>query len=141
MNSLGCLGGPGFFGSGRVRVGPAMVWAGFGPGLRICGPGRPIARLDGEREGGGGVSLSGEDSTTGRDKNEDDPLAFSCFLSIPLTSSSIPFPSISTTPRLRNGYHSPNTLASPAPTSTSKEFTPQPLTRPIPSGLLHPKPK
>jgi len=45
MNSLGCLGGPGFFGSGRVRVGPAMVWAGFGPGLRICGQGRPIARL------------------------------------------------------------------------------------------------
>ena len=45
MNSLGCLGGPGFFGSGRVRVGPAMVWAGLGPGLRICGPGRPIARL------------------------------------------------------------------------------------------------
>ena len=39
MNSLG------FFGSGRVRVGPAMAWAGFGPGLRICGPGRPIARL------------------------------------------------------------------------------------------------
>jgi len=29
MNSLGCLGGPGFFGSGRVRVGHAMVWAGL----------------------------------------------------------------------------------------------------------------
>ena len=46
MNSLSCLGGPGFFGSGRVRVRPALVSAGFGPGLRICGPGRPIARLE-----------------------------------------------------------------------------------------------
>jgi len=43
MNSLGS---PGFFGSGRVQVGPAMVWAGFGPGLRIWCPGRPIASLD-----------------------------------------------------------------------------------------------
>jgi len=97
--------------------------------------------LDGEREDGGGVSLSGEDGATGSDEDEDDPLAFSGFLSTPLTSSSISFPSISTTPHLRNGYHSPNTLASPAPTSTSKEFTTQPLTRPVPSGLLHPKPK
>ncbi|PUU82934.1 hypothetical protein B9Z19DRAFT_1098947 [Tuber borchii] len=97
--------------------------------------------LDGECEDGGGVSLSGEDGPTGSDEDEDDPLAFSGFLSTPLTSGSISFPSISTTPHLRNGYHSPNTLASPAPTSTSKEFTTQPLTRPIPSGLLHPKPK
>ncbi|PWW76916.1 P-loop containing nucleoside triphosphate hydrolase protein [Tuber magnatum] len=97
--------------------------------------------LDGECGDGGGVSLSGEDGATGSDDDEDDPLAFSGFLSTPLTSSSLSFPSISTTPHLRNGYHSPNTLASPAPTSTSKEFTTQPLTRPIPSGLLHPKPK
>ena len=97
--------------------------------------------LDGECEDGGGVSLSGGDGATGSDEDEDDPLAFSGFLSTPLTSGSISFPSISTTPHLRNGYHSPNTLASPAPTSTSKEFTTQPLTRPIPSGLLHPKPK
>ncbi|KAG0128394.1 hypothetical protein HOY82DRAFT_671556 [Tuber indicum] len=97
--------------------------------------------LDGEYEDGGGVSLSGEDGATGSDEEEDDPLAFSGFLSTPLTSSGVSFPSISTTPHLRNGYHSPNTLASPAPTSTSKQFTTQPLTRPIPSGLLHPKPK
>ena len=45
MNSLDCLGGPGFFRSGRVRVGPIMVWAAPRPRLRICGPGRPIARL------------------------------------------------------------------------------------------------
>jgi len=48
MNSLGCLGGPGFFGSGRVRVGPAMVWAGFGPAHceawlgEVCWP--PVTR-------------------------------------------------------------------------------------------------
>ncbi|CAZ84771.1 unnamed protein product [Tuber melanosporum] len=97
--------------------------------------------LDGEYEDGGGVSLSGEDGATGSDEEEDDPLAFSGFLSTPLTPSGVSFPSTSTTPHLRNGYHSPNTLASPAPTSTSKQFTTQPLTRPIPSGLLHPKPK
>ena len=45
MNSLGCLGGPGFFGSGRVWVGSAMVWAGFGLGLRICGRADPLRGL------------------------------------------------------------------------------------------------
>ncbi|KAG0123758.1 hypothetical protein HOY82DRAFT_544042 [Tuber indicum] len=33
------------FGSGWVWAGPSIVWAGFGPGLRIYGPGWPIARL------------------------------------------------------------------------------------------------
>ena len=95
--------------------------------------------LDGEREGGGGVSLSGKDGTPGCDEDEDNPLAFSGSLSTPLTFSSTSFPSISTTQNLRNSYHSPSTLASPAATRTSKGFITQLLTRPIPSSLLHPK--
>ena len=45
LNSLGVSGGPGFIGSDRIWVGPAIIWAGFGLGLRIYGPGLPIARL------------------------------------------------------------------------------------------------
>ena len=38
-----------------------MVWAGSGPGLRICSPGRPIARLGGAGTSGGGGGGGGGD--------------------------------------------------------------------------------
>lgn len=95
--------------------------------------------LDGDQEDGGSM-LSGEEGTEDNEDDEDDPLAFSGFLSAPSTSGSLSFPSISSTPHLRDGYQSPNALASQAPSGTGKVFTTRPLLQAIPTGALYPRP-
>ncbi|KAL7274925.1 peroxisomal assembly protein [Rhizina undulata] len=73
-------------------------------------------------------------------EEDEDALEFSTFLTAPQTSAALGFSSISPTP-LRNGYHSPNPAKTNSSASSGKEFKPQPLTLPIPSSILHPKPK
>lgn len=95
-----------------------------------------ITVFDGRRDQDDMMS-EGEDMG---DDDEGDGLEFSTFLSLP-SSGSVSYPSIASTPFLRNGALSPNPTNQSGSSNQGKEFKAQSLTSPIPSGLLFPKPK
>ncbi|TGZ84647.1 AAA-domain-containing protein [Ascodesmis nigricans] len=96
-----------------------------------------------------GVILGGVDSDTDvstdatdlSDGDGDDELEFSTFLTSPAATTAVSFPSISSTPALRNGLQSPTSSISTPVRKPGKIFKAQPLTSPVPAGYLHPKPK
>lgn len=94
---------------------------------------------------GGGVESETDASTDATtdlsDDNGDaeDELEFSTFLTSPAAATAVSFPSISSTPALRNGVTSPGPVKSVK--KAGKIFKAQPLTSPVPAGYLHPKPK
>lgn len=95
-----------------------------------------ITVFDGRRDHDDMMS-EGEDMG---DDDEGDGLEFSTFLSLP-SSGSVSYPSMASTPFLRNGALSPNPTNQSSSSGHGKEFKAQSLTSPIPSGLLFPKPK
>ncbi|KAI5796512.1 hypothetical protein EDC01DRAFT_787586 [Geopyxis carbonaria] len=111
-------------------------------------PAQPMQRGGGVRGadhamifGGSGRGSDDSSSEDGTDEGEDE-LEFSTFLTSPVISTAVSFPSISTTPQLlRNGMASPGGPQTGASKSGGKVFRPQPLTAPVPPGYLHPKPK
>jgi len=100
--------------------------------------------VDGVILGGAGDYMEESDASADTlvlsDDDSDDEDALETFLTPPSTAMGISFPSISTTPRLRNGIQSP-VLGQTAPKLAGRLFKPQPLTAAIPPGFLHPKPQ